>query len=329
MKKQFTLCAQGFAGLWMLVLALVCGVATAQAADTDLGEVEIGKTYATPMGKLFGTLTAPSSGTLIKLGGADISLYLDADYTNELSRTYLGYDSNRQKFSYQVEGGTTYYLYSSFVMSGNDVTFFMEGVAAQPLDIIYTIPDEGESFNFANYSSFQVKFNQDVIIGTEAGITCGTVSAELPLAYNKNTNIATVGVFTFLKSYIESGVVKPGDPVVLTLKDVKPASDSAGEGKDFTFNFLCGSVPVRCIKQEVPQTIYSYFAPGDPAGMLKLTFDGELSITDNTACTFGWGNVEGADGEFYYEVITPTLSEDKHTLIADLTGKLRTPATMT
>lgn len=82
MKKHFTSFVRGFAGLWMLVLALICGVAAAQAAETDLGEVEIGKTYATPMGKITGTITPSSSGTLIKLGGSEIGLYLDAAYTN-------------------------------------------------------------------------------------------------------------------------------------------------------------------------------------------------------------------------------------------------------
>lgn len=329
MKKHFTLCAQGFAGLWMLMLALVCGVTAAQAAETNLGEVEIGKTYATPMGKITGTLTPPASGTLIKLGGGEIGLYLDAAYTKEIPDVYLGYDDNRQKYSYQVEGGTTYYLYSSFVMSGNDVTFFMDGVSAQPLDVIYSIPDEGASFNFANYSNFEVKFNQDVTLSNEANITCGSVSVDVPLAYNKNTNIASAGVLAVLKPHIEAGTIAPGDPVTVTVKNVKPASDAAAEGKDYTFNFFCGSVPVRRISETVPSTIYSYFAPGDPAGIVKLTFDGELSLSEQTACTFGWGNVEGADGEFYYEVIKPTLSEDKHTIIADLTGKLRTPATMT
>ena len=146
MKKHFTSFVRGFAGLWMLVLALICGVAAAQAAETDLGEVEIGKTYATPMGKITGTITPSSSGTLIKLGGSEIGLYLDAAYTNAVPDTYLGYDGTRQKYSYQVEAGTTYYLYARFLMSGNDVTFFMDGVVAQPLDVIYTIPDEGAPF---------------------------------------------------------------------------------------------------------------------------------------------------------------------------------------
>lgn len=329
MKKHFTSFVRGFAGLWMLVLALICGVAAAQAAETDLGEVEIGKTYATPMGKITGTITPSSSGTLIKLGGSEIGLYLDAAYTNAIPDTYLGYDGTRQKYSYQVEAGTTYYLYARFLMSGNDVTFFMDGVVAQPLDVIYTIPDEGAPFNFANYSSFEVKFNQDVTLSAEANITCGTVSADVPVAYNKTTNIATVGVFAVLKSHIQAGTINPGDPVTVTLKDVKAASDASATPKDYTFNFACGSVPVRCVSEKVPATIYSYYAPGDPAGLVQLTFDGELSLSETTACTFGWGNVEGADGEFYYEVIKPTLSEDKRTIIADLTGKLRTPAVMT
>lgn len=35
MKKHFTSFVRGFAGLWMLVLALICGVAAAQAAIED------------------------------------------------------------------------------------------------------------------------------------------------------------------------------------------------------------------------------------------------------------------------------------------------------
>lgn len=316
-------------------MALFACAGMASAAAVELGEITIGQDYTIgDYDSVTGTFTAPSSGTLVQEGVPSISLYTDADYSTELPGTFKGYSNNgRQLTHYTVEEGKTYYLYCNFVWAGGIVTWYMDGIVAQPLSIQYMNPEDGETFNFANYEALSLTFNQDVTAGQKATISYNGGSAEVNITVNKN--VVTVPVYGTIQPLLKNGTLNPGDPFSVTLKALKnesgafctePAAD--GEG-NVTFNFLCGSLPVKCVNQVLPAKILSYFNPGSTEALLSMTFDGELSIGPNTRLTLGYGNLEGEDGEYYYEEIIPTLSEDKKTLTADLSGKLRTPQTMT
>lgn len=328
MKKLHSFSGSGLTGLCMLLVALFSGSFAAYAGEPmDVGEIEIGKTYdlsSCKYNKFTATLTVPKSGTLYKLSGGSIGIYSDAAHTDELEDTYVGYDNNRQKRSYQVEANKTYYVYSSFV-NENDVTFFMDGVSSQPLAVNYTVPDVNTSFNFANYKNFQVCFNQNVTVENEATVVCGTQTAKLPVSYNSSSYIASVSVYTYVKPLLENGTVKPEDPLTITFNNVKAVNSDQSD--NYTFNFRCGSIPVTKIRDNIPSAILSYTEPGDPRGILSLTFDNDVMVGPHTRVTLTWGDIEAETGA-YYEELTPTLSADKRTLSVDFGGIVRTPATM-
>lgn len=316
--------------LGMLLIAVLFGMGAAKAADSvDLGEIELGKVYDLAMGQVTGTFTAPASGTLKQVGAGDIGLYTDAEHTNSLEGTYGGFETGTaggQVYTYPVEEGVKYYIYASFHISGNTIVWYMEG--DQPLDVVYEQPDSHTQFNFANYKDFTVKFNQAIACGDKAILKWGENGhAEVAAAvFDSNTSV-TVPVYATFKDLLANGTVKPNDPFSITLQNLRPEGKDNGENKEF--EFLMGSIPSVKVSEKTPAVMKSYFAPGDEDAILKLTFDRELSVGDKTKLEFGWGNLEGEAGEYYVEFLTPTLSEDKKSIIVDFAGVVRTPATMT
>lgn len=330
MKKTTQSSVRCLSRLGMLLIAVLFGMGAAKAADSvDLGEIELGKVYDLAMGQVTGTFTAPASGTLKQVGAGDIGLYTDAEHTNSLEGTYGGFETGTaggQVYTYPVEEGVKYYIYASFHISGNTIVWYMEG--DQPLDVVYEQPDSHTQFNFANYKDFTVKFNQAIACGDKAILKWGENGhAEVAAAvFDSNTSV-TVPVYATFKDLLANGTVKPNDPFSITLQNLRPEGKDNGENKEF--EFLMGSIPSVKVSEKTPAVMKSYFAPGDEDAILKLTFDRELSVGDKTKLEFGWGNLEGEAGEYYVEFLTPTLSEDKKSIIVDFAGVVRTPATMT
>lgn len=326
MKKTTKSSVRCLSRLGMLLIAVLFGIGAAKAESVDLGEIELGKTYSLPnYGAVTGTFTAPASGTLKQVGSGDPSLYTDPEYTNGIEKTFGGYEGG-SVYTYTVEEGTKYYIYTGFNMSGSTITWYMEG--GQPLDIVYEQPDANTQFNFANYKSFTVKFNQAIECGSNAILKWGDNSqAEVPVTIFDSNTTVTLPVYNTFKDLLANGTVKPNDPFSITLTNL--CAEGKDNGEDKVFEFLMGSVPAIRLNETVPAEIKSYFAPGDPDALLKMTFDRELGLSDKTKLEFGWGNLEGEVGEYYAESLIPTLSEDKKTIIVDFSGVVRTPATMT
>ena len=323
----------GLSRLCMTVIAMVLGFAVAHAAEADLGEIELGKTYSIPsFGKVTGTFTAPATGTLKQVGSGDPSLYTDEGYTREVKKTFAGYESGGAANTYQVTEGTKYYIYCNFNMNGSSVTWYMDGVGGgeQAIEIDFCTPEEGKAMNFANYENIDMQFNQAVECATNATLMWGngTTASVKTTVYNSNKNIL-VPVYATFKPLLEAGTVKPGDVFIMTVKDVRAKGKAAGSGKDFTKSFKLGSIPAVRVSEYVPDPFLSYWAPGDKNGIYQITFNTEVAIGEQTRMQFGWGNLESENQEYYYEELVPTLSEDKKTIYVDFTGKVRTAKTMT
>lgn len=336
MKTIFYDCKSMLTKLALLGAAVICGAGAADAASLDLGVVELGKVYEIPYGEVKGTIIAPATGALKQVGSGSINLYSEVSCSEAslLNRTYLGYEGGGQAVSYEVTEGNTYYVYASYNMQTTSIAFYMDGVqgGGQALDVVYCDPDDKGVFGFANFSSFAVQFNQKVNCSAYATITYGG-STKVEVAVNKSVqdgkSYITIPVYPTFKPLLEAGTVTPGDAFSITLPCVYAEGKDASTAKDFTWDYTLGSIPTKRVSEVVPSEMLSYFAPGDPRAIYKITFDREVMISDQTRMEFGWGDLEGEDGSYYYEVLVPTLSADKKTLSVDFSGKLRTPKTMT
>lgn len=337
MKTIITDCKCMLSKLALIEAAVICGTGAAEAATSlDLGAVELGKVYEIPFGEVKGTITVPATGTLKQVGSGSINLYSEVSCSEAslLSRTFLGYEDGGAANSYQVTEGTTYYIYTPMNMQGNSLAYYMDGVSGgeQALEVVYCDPDADGVFGFANFSSMAVLFNQKVNCSSTATITYGggtkvEVSASNSLQNGKS--YVTIPVYPTFKPLLQAGTVKPGDAFTVTLTGVYADGKDASTAKDFTWNYTLGSIPTKRVSEVVPSEMLSYFEPGDPKALYQITFDQEVKIGDQTRMEFGWGDLEGEDGSYYYEELVPTLSADKKTIIVDFAGKLRTPKTMT
>ena len=320
----------------MTLMVLFCGAGLAQAAELDLGAVTLGQEYTVPKGtKAFGTFTAPATGTVKQVGCTNLDFYSDEAHTTFVDKTYVGYENSKQAYTMKVTEGTTYYLYTQYAPWSDDAfVLYMDGVSGgeQALEVNDLTPEANSNFNFANYPSLRIEFNQAVAASNVAVISYldrnASASASKNVTATVSGKVVTVPVYSNVQALLEQGNVKPGDEFTVTLSEVRLAGKDAAQGKDFTFTFKFGSIPVRKLSEKVPATFLSYWAPGNADGILSLTFDGELSLTEQTRLELGWGDLESEENKYYFEVLTPTLSDDKKTISVDFTGKLRTPKTM-
>lgn len=355
MRKLFTNCKRVYTALLTLVALFAFG--TANAAPVDLGAIEFGKDYDVPnYSKVSGTLVVPESAkpnsdgkiVLTQDGVPNLQLYKDgAQITRLPSKSPAGdYGKNGQVVSYEVEAGASYEIQCNFVMAGGKVCWYVDGVAALPLQIKSMNMDAGSTIDFTRTKNLTITFNQDI----KTVPTSGHKFIYVNRLDNKETEISLPyrsgvwGVYSNCYNRMLKGEMLPGDEFSIKIVGIESANgqkcDIADAEGNLNFTFRCGSEPlVKDGKETVPSQFLSYYAPGNPDGVISMTFknnpalngiiDNKLSLSPQTRATIGYGNLEGEEGEYYYEEIVPTLSEDSLTIYVDLSGKVRTPQTMT
>lgn len=339
MRKFFISGLRSLSLLSVLAVMVAFGSGKALALETcDLGDVEIGESYTFPAyATVTGVLTAPATGIMTAVNFGELDLYTDEAHTQLLQKVYKGYVENGQAYEYELTEGTKYYLYRQMTMNGGTFVLYMDGVSAQPLQIQYINATPNEVFNFANYKNLEIQFNQEYTMDEKVQLMFSDMKTGSDVYVDLKATIYSqnliVSVYNEIKPYIESGNLLPGSQIAIILKNVKTKSGELIEGADEEGNlwlpYACGSIPTVRVSEYVPSKFMSYWKPGNTEGMLTMTFDKPLSIGEHTCVEFGYGNLEGEDGEYYAERIPVTLSDDALTLTADFTGKLRTPLTMT
>ena len=99
MRKFFISRLRSFSLLSVLAVMVAFGSGKAFALETcDLGEVEIGKSYAFPAyATVTGEMTAPATGTMTAVNFGELDLYTDEAHTQLLQKEYKGYVENGMK----------------------------------------------------------------------------------------------------------------------------------------------------------------------------------------------------------------------------------------
>ena len=344
MRKFDPSCILSPTRLLMTLALLLSGIMFAKADDpVPLGNerqvMKSGVTYSyQKYTTCSGVYTAEADGKLIIEGGQDLSVY--SKWTEA-----GGYEDLLTPTAVDVIGSTSYlmvkkddtlFFYARFPLNSKTVTLFMEGVSDAPLDIKYMQPAQNEIVDFNVYPTMLITFNQNVKLSSRKAmikfhdrLTDSAAGIEVNASPSNNT--LSVPLYNPLKSYIQSGAIKPGDEFSVTLSDLTAESDEkytdALPDGSATFTFLCGNIPLVAIERYCPDTFLSYWPAGTKEGILTMTFNGNLGQSEGTFCELGWGNQEGEDGEYYVERIP--VSIEGNSLSVDFTGKLRTPATMT
>ena len=321
----------------MLVMMFVCGgVGTAYAEGTGTIEdpwiFESGQTYHVDAYKSFyGIFTAPSDGTF-SLGGTNYDLYTDATFSVQdtgITPMFNG-DYQNRAYTFECEGGKTYYIGNSFMMDAADmlVKFLTE---AEPLEIKELSPEDGSQFN-AGHGIVNMTFNQNVRIGLvelTAGQAVEVISANVHGAY------ASVDMKDLLNQFYNDGRLKEGDDIRLKFNNVAPAADVTklynGTGI-IELTYKAGKMPLQVVSTaNTPQgnpamaVFKSYYMSEDNSGVVSLTFNGDINMSEGLRPTvlLTYGDLEAEDpGEAYSETIIPTALTG-NTLLVNLKNKLR------
>ena len=317
MKKIFT--------LLLAIMAL-----SANAKLIDLGQLQLDTDYtiASDFNDYIGTFVAPSSGTLIATGTNSTILEpykanldnMEAE-GNHIEVNYDNYYGTKQ-YHFDVTEGTTYYFYLNFSM--NSSVFRLSMDSGEGIQIAQCTPEEGSVFSVSGGGLVSVQFNRAVFMDPQARIVAGEKEASVTV--NGQTNIYSMEIKEILMGWLSDGTLVGGDKFAIRLYNVV-AADNASQvyGTDGTveIEYIIGSMPVQLTSTENTSGVFkSYYMENDPTGIVKLTFDGDISSALATL-TFGSLDVEG---DYYTETLTPTI--EGNTVAIDLRGKTRTPEKM-
>lgn len=350
MRKLFTSALRKGSGLLALVVCAAFGSANAYADAVEMGTVEFGKVYEIPTGSsVTGTIVIPQDVPTDKNGKARLTqdgvkpgfMGLNLKRSGEsVQHIFKGYGGYGALNDYEVLPGDVFDIDESYIMNGGKVAFYLEGVSTQPLDVQYINISPGSTINFALNPRLTITFNQTIstipssghMIYFKSRLTDGMTEVALPYT------AAGWDLYTPCRAQLANGALYPGDEIRVMLTGIRTPAGATCEGADadgnIWFTFKAGSEPLIAVSQKVPSTFLSYYAPGNPEGVISITFqnpmpdiDNRIVLTESSRVAIGYGELE-SESNYYYETFTPTLSEDGLTIYADFTDKLRTPQVM-
>jgi hypothetical protein len=317
-----TSCTRRLSALFTLLVLTCTAAFTAHAATVepvDLGEVELGKTYEYSATSISGHFTSPATGVLTIDGETGLRFYTDEARSegSEVESTWGGYGGPMGGYStINVTANTTYYFYIGFAQTGKfclsmDVELTVESIS----------PEAGSTVSASGALSSIISFNAAVSIGSVT-LSTGNTTIDITQAATVTGANVQVSLASRLLGWLNSGILKAGDEITLTLKDVKSVAGGKlynGDGI-CTVKYISADKPATLVSQSVPSVFKSYWTTGDPDGILTLTFSREL-LPGSAVASIAVGNVEGDTGSYYYEELPMTIEGEK--VIIDLTGKLR------
>ncbi len=243
-----------------------------------------------------------------------------------------------KKETAQVKAGTTYYLVGDKGFSkGKKFIAVMETITEltfecdQPLGEMFDITDQRDGQAI-------LTFNLPVTSDQWAYLKVGNYpqdkeNGKVEVRSGNNTEQLILNIKEYLTVWKEEGRYNAGDPVTLTLTDVK----SRGEnplvyGTDGTL-VLKWTAPGDLHKNTgitAPDPFLSYWLPGDERGIMVLDFDYPLMTMENgqtATVSFSIGSADLGDA-YQGQLPQDKISVDGQKLYIDFTGVRRTYADM-
>ena len=318
MKKIFT-----------LALLLLTAATATYAKEVDLGAMQLDTDYEVKgdFNSYIGSFTATTDGTLIanSTGSDGLHPYCQKLADMESEGNAIAYTADNfypLQYHFDVTAGTTYYFYIGFSM--NPFTFRLSMDAGNGISIAHTTPEAGSVFSVSGGGLVSIQFNRAVNFSSEAKVIAG--NQEATVSANGLSNIVSLEIKEPLFKWLSEGTLNAGDKFIVRLFDVTAADDATmiyGTDGTADIEYIIGEMPIQLVDTtNASGTFKSYYMPNDPAGIVTLTFDGDVASAI-VSLSFGSTDVEG---DYYTGEITPVI-KDK-TITIDLTGKHRTPDTM-
>ncbi len=317
-------------------------------AETNLGEVELGKTYSLTSNEYYyATLTpqedgymqvySTSSGTLRAFktweGSAQATMTLAE---NNYVQTKLLTSKENYGYNYEiaVKKGVTYYLCCYTLASSKfEVTVKMEPKKLEYLGASFT---EGAEFSPTSTSSVSFQFNRSVVCSSAAIIYGDNQKEAVPSRSSSYACTVSADLKNTLINLASNGKIKAGDEFTVEVKNVTENPEDVAEGVeplvygDVRLKLKMGNLPAMlesATLDGVPVTsstkFLTYYAEGK--GKLVLTFTKEMSDEYGSA-TLRFGDFDKQDEGGYYQEedgkgFTMTIKGKQ--VILDFSGKNR------
>lgn len=316
-----------------LALCLLAGTAQATDAQTDYGELELGKSYDYVLfTEVTGHYTATAKGilTVTSSNTTTPTPYADEAMTERMSYTNLSDDTPNYHLYYnlQVEAGQTVWFAVNSLNAGSFTLTFSDNAE---LTLSSVSLEEGSTVSCSSDTPLTFRFNHGVTLDG-AELTAGEASRSLVANISQNT--VTLSLRESLYELLKEGSLEGGDEFSVILKGVRMADDESvvyGTDGTCTATYVSGPRPVALESNTLDgSTFLSYWHEGDSSGIFSLTFDGELqqpASTESSYVLISYGDPESETATKYNEQLPYTV--DGRTLTFDLTGRERTPESMT
>lgn len=316
-----------------LLTLIICLIATLRLAaeDTYVADIRLDTPYEVPaFGEFGGAFTAPRSGALL-IRSIDNNYphpYTDAAYSDEIPFAHHWF-SGGQGYVIYVQAGARYFLHTPMMnLNSTPSTFYLSMDEVASLTYVCN-RTEGEDFLVTDGGQLSLIFNQH--IGFDRAIlSCG--SQREAVGANILVNSVSFDLKQILYDWLTSGKCKPGDEILLTLSGLKSLIDPSivgGEDGTLSLKFKMPSRPVQLVSTSFEYGVFkSFWQNGSSEGLFSLKFDGPLLEAADKApvMSIGYGSIDGEESEYYTEEVRGVCNGE--TLTFDLTGKIRTSATM-
>lgn len=311
----------------LFLFALISTGNTLRAQEIDLGELELGKEYElTAYKPCKATFTAPKTGVLVASCTRSYwpEPYLDAEYTNPVAYKH-SYVSTGSIWEFQVEEGTKYYFYRSFLF---DDGVFSINYAETEVMRKSVKPAEGSVLDISGAGQINIEYNMNVEASDVTLSVGGTVLAT-GVAYvsGRNVSIPLKGenaVEINLLALLSNGTLSGGETLEFTLTVTSVNNPELTLSERLTF--VCPEMLTMLKEEKLPAEFLSYWFSGEESGMLRLTFDNPLlqpsEGVQGPFVRLQYGNPESdVEGDCYTVEMPCTV--DGNSVVADFTGVRR------
>lgn len=322
--------------LMVTLLFLICGSITASAVGTGTKDdpyvLEDGATYEVAAYKpFFAKFTAPSAGTFKLSGIGSYAVYTDGTFEamdDNITPAFNG-DYEAPAYSFECEGGKTYYVGNRSVMNAGTAIFrFLTG-GAEPVELKSCSPAAGSVFNAAA-GRVDLSFNQQVNVGG-CLMTCGNKTAS-PIP-NVTLSYVAVDVKDQLMAWYNDGSLHEGDEIKFKFTGISAASDNSvlyGTDGTLEVSYVAGPKPLILVSttntpaSDTPVNDFkSYYMSNDETGIIRLTFSDNVGSAGSVKLQYGSQEPDATTeiSNYYEEEITPIY--DGNVIAINLKGKLR------
>lgn len=249
-----------------------------------------------------------------------------------LNEEHLGFSLSTESRS--VKANTTYTV--RFNPTGQCTLTISIKSGKQPLEVIEYGIEPGSVYGIAGGSSgkdfISFLFNEPVDYDA-VELVKGDNQASIPTNPGRPAEflLDQLATDSVLISWLEKGVFDSDSTFTVKITGLHKAADPTsvyGTDGVLSVDYKCNN-PVRCLREKcvLPNPLLSYYKPGDPAGIVKIVFNGELkngSVDGTVEFNRGATNAEEVT---YVENIKGYA--EGNTVTFDLSGKLRHSTLMT